>query len=57
MDANQFAAALLMPAEFLQDADCDVEDEREIEQWVKEFGVSKAALQYRLRNLSGVSRH
>jgi Zn-dependent peptidase ImmA (M78 family) len=32
VDANQFAAALLMPAEFLQDADCDVEDEREIEQ-------------------------
>ena len=36
VDANQFAAALLMPAEFLQDADCDVEDEREIEQWAKE---------------------
>jgi Zn-dependent peptidase ImmA (M78 family) len=60
VEANQFAAALLMPAEmldqFLQDADCDVEDESEIEQCAKEFGVRKAALQYRLRNLSGVSR-
>jgi Zn-dependent peptidase ImmA (M78 family) len=59
VEANQFAAALLMPASilnrFLDSSPIDIDDERSIEKWAKEFLVSKAALQYRLRNLSGVS--
>ena len=55
VEANKFAAALLMPGEilngFLREAPVDIEDETAIEQWAKEFMVSKAALQYRLRNL------
>jgi Zn-dependent peptidase ImmA (M78 family) len=53
--ANKFAAALLMPGNildaFLRRSPVDVEDETSIEQWAKEFVVSKAALQYRIRNL------
>jgi Zn-dependent peptidase ImmA (M78 family) len=55
IEANQFAAALLMPAEILheilQESPIDIEDETSIEEWAKEFVVSKAALQYRIRNL------
>jgi Zn-dependent peptidase ImmA (M78 family) len=55
VEANQFAAALLMPAgilnELLEKSPIDVEDESSIEEWAKEFAVSKAALQYRIRNL------
>lgn len=55
VEANQFAAALLMPGdildELLEESPIDIEDESAIEEWAKEFVVSKAALQYRIRNL------
>jgi Zn-dependent peptidase ImmA (M78 family) len=55
VEANQFAAALLMPSDILdqllEDSPIDVEDDSSIEQWAKQFVVSKAALQYRIRNL------
>lgn len=55
VEANQFAAALLMPSDILngllEDSPIDIEDESSIEEWSKEFNVSKAALQYRIRNL------
>ena len=55
VEANQFAAALLMPAnilnELLEASPIDIEDESSIEEWANEFVVSKAALQYRIRNL------
>jgi Zn-dependent peptidase ImmA (M78 family) len=55
VEANQFAAALLMPTdilnELLEASPIDIEDESSIEEWSKEFNVSKAALQYRIRNL------
>jgi Zn-dependent peptidase ImmA (M78 family) len=55
VEANQFAAALLMPTdilnELLEASPIDIEDETSIEEWSKEFNVSKAALQYRIRNL------
>ena len=55
VEANKFAAALLMPGDildaFLRGSPVDVEDETSIEHWAKEFVVSKAALQYRIRNL------
>jgi Zn-dependent peptidase ImmA (M78 family) len=55
VEANQFAAALLMPGhildELLEESPIDIEDESSIEGWAKEFFVSKAALQYRIRNL------
>jgi len=55
VEANKFAAALLMPGDilgvFLRGSPVDVEDETSIEQWAKKFAVSKAALQYRIRNL------
>ena len=55
VEANQFAAALLMPAnilnELLEASPIDIEDESSIDEWSKEFNVSKAALQYRIRNL------
>jgi len=55
VEANQFAAALLMPSDILnkllETSPIDVEDESSIEEWAKEFLVSKAALQYRIRSL------
>lgn len=55
VEANQFAAALLMPAEVLNElleaSPIDIEDESSLNEWSKEFNVSKAALQYRIRNL------
>lgn len=55
VEANQFAAALLMPNfvldELLEEAPIDVEDGHSIEIWAKNFVVSKSALQYRLRNM------
>jgi Zn-dependent peptidase ImmA (M78 family) len=55
VEANQFAAALLMPGdildELLEASPIDIEDESSIEEWANEFLVSKAALQYRIRNL------
>lgn len=55
VEANQFAAALLMPGgildELLEESPIDIEDESSIEEWAMDFVVSKAALQYRIRNL------
>ena len=55
VEANQFAAALLMPtaiiSQLLEEAPIDIEDETSIEEWAKQFLVSKAALQYRIRKL------
>src|SRR5438132_7183483 len=55
VEANKFAAALLMPGDildaFLRGSPVDVEDESSIGQWAKQFLVSKAALQYRIRNM------
>ncbi len=55
VEANQFAAALLMPRhildKLLMSSPIDIEDESRIEELAKRFFVSKAALQYRIRNL------
>jgi Zn-dependent peptidase ImmA (M78 family) len=55
IDANQFAAALLMPKdkliELLGTTQLDIEDEQALEELAKKFKVSKATLQYRIRNL------
>ena len=55
VEANQFAAALLMPVEMLKKlleaSPIDIDDESSIEKWSKAFNVSKSALQYRIRNL------
>lgn len=55
VEANQFAAALLMPGdildELLEASPIDIEDDSSVEEWAAEFLVSKAALQYRIRNL------
>ena len=56
IEANQFAAALLMPAEklleALEDAALDVEDEQALDELARRFKVSKATLQYRIRNVA-----
>jgi Zn-dependent peptidase ImmA (M78 family) len=56
IDANQFGAALLMPRKHLEallfQADLDIEDEEGLEELARKFKVSKAALQYRIRNLA-----
>jgi Zn-dependent peptidase ImmA (M78 family) len=55
IEANQFAAAMLMPVSVLADrfdeSPIDIEDEDSLKEWAAEFGVSKSALQYRIRNL------
>jgi len=55
IDANRFAAALLMPRHALEAAlaskSLDVEDEVAIQSLAKRFRVSTATLQYRLRTL------
>jgi len=55
VEANQFAAALSMPGfvldELLDRSPIDIEDGSTIETWAKDFVVSRAALQYRIRNL------
>jgi Zn-dependent peptidase ImmA (M78 family) len=56
IDANQFAAALLIPKEKLEEllsiTQLDIEDEQALEHLARKFKVSKATLQYRIRNLS-----
>jgi Zn-dependent peptidase ImmA (M78 family) len=56
IEANQFAAALLMPRAILEEIlagqSVDVEDERSLEHLAKRFRVSRATLQYRIRNLA-----
>lgn len=55
VEANQFAAALLMPrhvlSQLLKNSPIDIEDEASLEELATQFFVSKAALQYRIRNL------
>jgi len=55
IEANQFAAALLMPRAFIQQAlgarPLDIDDDRPLEEIAKRFRVSKQALDYRIRNL------
>jgi len=55
VEANQFAAALLMPGlildRLLKQSPIDIEDGGVMEAWAKGFVVSRAALQYRIRNL------
>ena len=57
IEANQFAAALLIPRasleEVLSSTELDVEDERALEDLARKFKVSKATLQYRIRNIAG----
>lgn len=57
IEANQFAAALLMPSfmleELLNESPIDIEDEDSLGDWARKFRVSKAALQYRIRNVLG----
>jgi Zn-dependent peptidase ImmA (M78 family) len=60
IEANHFAAALLMPRHVLEKlltaSPIDIEDEKPLEELSKKFNVSKATLQYRIRNLSGSMR-
>jgi len=55
IEANQFAAALLVPRhqleQLLEGVDLDLEDEEALEGVARRFKVSKATLQYRIRNL------
>ena len=55
IQANQFAAELLMPAELLEKAlveiKFDIDDDKPIEALAKKVKVSKQALEYRIRNL------
>lgn len=54
IQANQFAAELLMPKDLLDSAlagkEFDIDDEKPIEDLAKKFRVSKQALMYRIRN-------
>ena len=56
IEANQFAAALLIPKKLLSKlidaARTDIEEEPPIEEWAKKFRVSKSTLEFRIRNLS-----
>lgn len=55
IEANQFAAALLIPEnslkEMLSETTLDIEDESALEELAKKFKVSKSTLQYRIRSL------
>ena len=55
IQANQFAAELLMPSKLIRQElarkQFDIEDERPMEELAKKFRVSKQALEYRIRNL------
>jgi Zn-dependent peptidase ImmA (M78 family) len=55
IQANQFAAELLMPAEMLikalSDTPADIDSDAPIEALARKFKVSKQALEYRIRNL------
>ena len=56
IEANQFAAALLMPRKILDqvlaETRIDIENEAALEICAKKFKVSKATLDFRIRNLS-----
>lgn len=54
IEANQFAAELLMPTlilkNLLQDKRFDIDDDRPLEQIARKLKVSKQALEFRIRN-------
>lgn len=56
VDANRFAAALLMPeadiVRLVEEHGFDVHDDLLIRRWARDFGVSQQALMYRLMDLS-----
>jgi Zn-dependent peptidase ImmA (M78 family) len=56
IQANQFAAALLMPRkvldQVLSETRIDIDDEAALESCAKKFKVSKATLEFRIRNLT-----
>ncbi len=56
VEANRFAAALLMPSkaldQILAETRIDIEDDEALERCAKRFRVSKATLEFRIRNLS-----
>jgi len=60
IEANAFAAALLMPTDFLKKdvarLQIDVEDSEQIDQLAAKYGVSAQAMTFRLLNLFGVRR-
>lgn len=60
IEANAFAASLLMPAEFLKKEinriEIDVENSEQIEKLAAKYGVSVQAMTFRLINLSGLRR-
>jgi Zn-dependent peptidase ImmA (M78 family) len=55
IEANQFAAALLMPKSSIEHAlggkPLDIDDDRPLEEIARKFRVSKQALEYRIRKL------
>ncbi len=55
IEANQFAAALLMPKSLLEPAldsrTFDIDTDKPLEELAKKFRVSKQALEYRIRNI------
>lgn len=55
IEANQFAAALLMPKrvldQILAETRIDIDDEAALKTCAKKFKVSKATLEFRIRNL------
>jgi Zn-dependent peptidase ImmA (M78 family) len=56
IEANQFAAELLMPKAFLEEAlaerSFDIDDQTPVVELAKKFRVSKQALEWRMRNLN-----
>lgn len=60
IEANAFAAALLMPADFLSqdivEMRIDVEDSEQIEALANKYGVSTQAMTFRISNLFGTNR-
>ena len=57
IEANQFAAALLMPRTILNrvlaETRIDIDDVAALERCAKKFKVSRQTLEYRIRNLAG----
>ena len=55
VEANLFAAELLMPAPFLsqslEDELIDIDDERTVNAFAKEYKVSASAMRFRIGNL------
>lgn len=60
VQANRFAAALLVPLELLQKtlggrlASADIDDESPLDELARKFRVSKSMMEYRLKSLSTV---